>query len=172
MREEEYRRLLIKASEYTAKAERSPHEVRGKLKKWATEEMREEVVASLLEELSREKFIDALRYAEIYVRDKIRFLHKGPHLLRQELYHKGIDEQIVEQVLSSVDQDVWLETLLVYLKPKVEGYKKKARNSYHLRQKLIQASLGRGFTMEVIEKGLSRLPFSVFEEPCDEWYDE
>lgn len=171
MDRDEYKRLLNKAEAYAAKAERSPQEVADKVRRWAREPMMDEELTELMTSLRSDRFVDEERYAERYTADKVRFLRKGPLLLRRELHQKGIPPRVAEAALAEVSEEVWVDALEQYLSAKLEGYRKKARSSYQLRAKLMQAGYARGFPAEITEQVLSRLDLYVATDEDDaEWY--
>lgn len=170
---DEYKRLLNKAAAYAAKAERSPQEVTNKLQSWAHEPLDEESERKIMAALRQDRFVDEERYARRYTADKVRFLRKGPLLLRRELQQKGIPSAIIEQALAEVSDEVWAEALEQYLEGKIEGYRKKSRSPYQLRSRLMQAAYMHGYLRETSEEVLSRLDLSVEGADDDhiEWYD-
>ena len=141
-----YQKLLLKASAYAARSEHSPKEVEQKLYAWGGEELSPELVRRVLEALLQDGFIDPARYAAAYARDKALLLHKGPRLIRRELYEKGItDRAAIDAALAGVEEEEWQASLAAYLAPKLRQYRPKAKNGYDLSRRLYAAASGRGF---------------------------
>lgn len=132
------------------KAERSEFDVRRLLERWGIEaEERQRIVDTLV----RERFVDDRRYAEAYVREKVRFSGWGRFKIRAALRAKRIDESIVEEALGQVDGASMREKLEHRLQMKMT--RTKARDEYDLRGKLIRYGAGLGFdtdtVLEVVE---------------------
>lgn len=60
-----------------------------------------EIVAALVEE----KYVDDLRYAGAFSREKATLTGWGPVKIRFELLGKGIDEETIAQALASIDME-------------------------------------------------------------------
>lgn len=132
------------------KAERSEFDVRRLLERWGiAAEERQRIVDTLV----RERFVDDRRYAEAYVREKVRFSGWGRFKIRAALRAKRIDESIVEEALGQVDGASMREKLEHRLQMKMA--RTKARDEYDLRGKLIRYGTGLGFdtdtVLEVVE---------------------
>lgn len=111
----------------------------------------------VLQRLIDNKFIDDRRYTEAFVRDKMRFSGWGAFKLRAALRNKGIANEIVDEVLSSLDRDDMSERLRDRLERKMRTTKYTSR--YELKSKLMRygASLGYGFesVAEVVDALIS-----------------
>ncbi len=132
------------------KAERSEFDVRRLLERWGiAAEERQRIVDTLV----RERFVDDRRYAEAYVREKVRFSGWGRFKIRAALRAKRIDESIIEEVLGQVDGASMREKLEHRLQMKMA--RTKARDEYDLRGKLLRYGAGLGFdtdtVLEVVE---------------------
>lgn len=132
------------------KTERSEFDVRRLLERWGiAAEERQRIVDTLV----RERFVDNRRYAEAYVREKVRFSGWGRFKIRAALRAKRIDESIIEEALGQVDGASMREKLEHRLQMKMA--RTKARDEYDLRGKLIRYGTGLGFdtdtVLEVVE---------------------
>lgn len=132
------------------KAERSEFDVRRLLERWGiAAEERQRIVDTLI----RERFVDDRRYAEAYVREKVRFSGWGRFKIRAALRAKRIDESIIDEALGQVDGASMREKLEHRLQMKMA--RTKARDEYDLRGKLLRYGVGLGFdtdmVLEVIE---------------------
>lgn len=172
MEEKEYKRLLNKAAAYCARAEKSPMEVEAKLRQWGGAEVDEDAIERILSTLKKEKFVDEERYVEKYIGEKIELLHKGPRMLYQELRAKGIPSDVIQNHLGAIAHDEWLEAAQAYLRPKLEGYRRKAKNSFDLRMRLSRAAQGRGFSSDVIEEVLSSMDLKMEGDDDGDGYDD
>lgn len=134
------------------KAERSEFDVRRLLERWGVaEEVRQRIVDTLV----RERFVDNRRYAEAYVREKVRFSGWGRYKIRAALRAKRIDESIVEEALEQVDGASMREKLEHRLQMKMN--RTKSRDAYDLRGKLVRYGAGLGFDTDTVLEVVERL---------------
>ncbi len=141
-----------------AQAEHCQWEMLEKMRRW---EVSEEAQARVMQRLVKEKYVDDERYAEAFVKDKIRYNKWGRRKVDQGLWQKHIDADIRKRVLDEVDDDEYLSVLRPLLKQKRKTTK--ANSDYELNQKLMRFALGRGFTFDIIRQCID-----VEEEPEDD----
>ena len=138
-----------------AQAEHCQWEMLEKMRRW---EVPEEAQARVMQRLVKERYVDDERYAQAFVKDKIRYNKWGRRKVDQALWQKHIDEDIRKRVLDEVDDDEYLKVLRPLLKQKRKSTK--ANNDYELNQKLMRFAMGRGFTFDIIRQCID-----VEEEP-------
>ena len=138
-----------------AQAEHCQWEMLEKMRRW---EVPEEAQARVMQRLVKERYVDDERYAQAFVKDKIRYNKWGRRKVDQTLWQKHIDEDIRKRVLDEVDDDEYLKVLRPLLKQKRKSTK--ANSDYELNQKLMRFALGRGFTFDIIRQCID-----VEEEP-------
>ena len=141
-----------------AQAEHCQWEMLEKMRRW---ELPEEAQARVMQRLVSERYVDDERYAQAFVKDKIRYNKWGRRKVEQALWQKHIDEEIRKRVLDEVDDEEYLSVLRPLLKQKRKSTK--AQSDYELNQKLMRFALGRGFTFDIIRQCVE-----VEEEPDDE----
>ena len=141
-----------------AQAEHCQWEMLEKMRRW---EVPEEAQARVMQRLVSERYVDDERYAQAFVKDKIRYNKWGRRKVDQALWQKHIDEDIRKRVLDEVDDDEYLSVLRPLLKQKRRSTK--ANSDYELNQKLMRFALGRGFTFDIIRQCID-----VEEEPEDD----
>ena len=141
-----------------AQAEHCQWEMLEKMRRW---EVPEEAQARVMQRLVSERYVDDERYAQAFVKDKIRYNKWGRRKVDQALWQKHIDEDIRKHVLDEVDDDEYLSVLRPLLKQKRRSTK--ANSDYELNQKLMRFALGRGFTFDIIRQCID-----VEEEPEDD----
>ena len=142
-----------------AQAEHCQWEMLEKMRRW---EVPEDAHARVMQRLSSERYVDDERYAQAFVKDKIRYNKWGRRKVEQALWQKRIDEDIRKRVLDEVDDDEYLSVLRPLLKQKRRSIK--AQNDYELNQKLMRFALGRGFTFDIIRQCIE-----VEDEPDDQY---
>ena len=130
-----------------AQAEHCQWEMLEKMRRW---EVPEEAQARVMQRLVKERYVDDERYAQAFVKDKIRYNKWGRRKVDQALWQKHIDEDIRKRVLDEVDDDEYLKVLRPLLKQKRKSTK--ANSDYELNQKLMRFAMGRGFTFDIIRQ--------------------
>lgn len=107
------------------------------------------VIDYVLEKLRSYNFLNDREYAETYVQSVAK--RKGGRLIKMELRSKGIDEESIENALSSLDETDELETaktlLLKYMRGKTADVPTLQKAYRHL--------MGKGFSYDVIKEALS-----------------
>ena len=144
-----------------AQAEHCQWEMLEKMRRW---EVPEEAQARVMQRLVSERYVDDERYAQAFVKDKIRYNKWGRRKVDQALWQKHIDEDIRKRVLDEVDDDEYLSVLRPLLKQKRKSTK--ANSDYEVNQKLMRFALGRGFTFDIIRQCID-----VEEEPEDDDFE-
>ena len=140
---------FLQLASLCAQAEHCQHEMLEKMRKW---ELPAEVQARVMARLVKDRYIDDERYAQAYVKDKIRYNKWGRRKVQQGLWTKRIDEDIQQRVLDEVDDEEYLAVLRPLLKQKQKSIK--AGSDYERNQKLVRFALGRGFTFDLIRQCL------------------
>ncbi len=130
-----------------AQAEHCQYEMLEKMRRW---ELPDDAQARVMAKLIKERYVDDERYAQAFVKAKIRYNKWGRRKVEQALWQKRIDEDIRKRVLDAVDDDEYLSILRPLLKQKRKTIK--ANSDYELNQKLMRFAVGRGFTFDIIRQ--------------------
>ena len=112
-------------------------------------EAADKVVAKLVEE----KYVDDLRYAEAYAREKSAISGWGETKIRFMLSAKGISKDTISQALTEIDiakAETRLEKLL-------ENKYRTLKDDPQWKMKLLRFALGRGYSYEAINKKIADL---------------
>ena len=130
-----------------ANAEHCQWEMREKMRRW---ELSEEAQTRILNRLVSERYIDDVRFARAFVKDKVKYNKWGRRKVEQALWQKHIDEDIRQQVLDEIAD----EDYVLVLRPMLQQKRKsiKANSDYELNGKLIRFAVSRGFTMDIIKQ--------------------
>lgn len=123
-----------------ARAEKSSGDARRLMRRWGVGAQDAEHV---LERLIRDRFIDDGRYAEAFVREKLRLSGWGAYKIRAALQVKGIDKEQIDAALAQADRKDMQERLLTQLERKARSVK--YTTPYQLRTKLIRYGLSLGY---------------------------
>lgn len=101
----------------------------------------QETANDVLAALIKDKYVDDLRYATAYARDKSVISGWGVVKIRHALALKSIPRDIVSAALEEIDGD----RAQVRLEKLMEAKARSLRNDPHPRLKLIRYALGRGY---------------------------
>jgi regulatory protein len=140
------KQALGKAMALCSRQEHSETEIREKLKFW---EIPKEDIDVIVGKLITEKFIDDLRYAIAYARDKNRLNKWGRIKIRYMLSMGKVNPSTIDTALESIDEELYADALRDLLRKKSWELKNEP-NPYTKRQKLIKFAQGRGFEVELI----------------------
>lgn len=113
------------------------------------EEKAEKVLATLVEE----KYLDELRYASAFARDKSSLAGWGETKIRYMLSAKGVPRDIISQALEEVD-DSKARTRLEKL---MENKYRSLKDDPQCRLKMLRFGLGRGYGYDEVADVLKQL---------------
>lgn len=108
-----------------------------------------EIVAKLIEE----KYIDDLRYASAYARDKSSIAGWGEAKIRYMLSAKGISKDIVTQAFESIDENKAAGRLHKLMDNKARSLK----GDPQARLKMLRFGMGRGYSYEEVAAVTDRI---------------
>ena len=145
-----------------ARAEKSEGDARRLMRGWGVAEKDAEQV---LGRLVRDRFIDDSRYAEAFVREKLRLSGWGEYKIRTALQRKRIDRALIDAALAEADRSGMDERLRRQLERKARTAK--YTTQYELKTKLIRYGLSLGYDYETVVEAASGLVTDT--ETCDEF---
>ena len=121
------------------------------LKRWKVDaDKHDEIIAYLIEN----KYIDNIRFAFAYTRDKSNFSAWGETKIKMALRAKGISNNIIEDAISSIDENSMIEKTEKALDTKLRNLKYK--DNYDLRNKLLRFAFSRGYDMGVVSSYIEK----------------
>jgi regulatory protein len=141
--------IFLKIAMYCSLAERCKSEVMERVKKEINSADEIDEIIKILEE---EGYINELRYATSYVRDKFRFNKWGKIKISYMLQCKRIPSSIITEALTEIDEDAYLETLTDLVLSKSKSIK--SSNPSDKKARLYRFAASRGFESDVIRKAL------------------
>ncbi|WP_280770149.1 recombination regulator RecX [Salipaludibacillus daqingensis] len=124
-------------------------------------EVPEEDIMSMLERLRELQFVDDKRFAEAFVRTKRDTAKKGPLLIEQELYQKGVSKLITGESIKQYSEELQLEHAKLMIEKKQVSYKNEGPKKKQ--QKLMQFVIQRGFPHSIASKALNEA--TIEEDP-------
>ena len=107
----------------------------------------------VLETLAAEKYVDDLRYAGAYCRDKASLSGWGEVKIRYMLASKGISREIIAEALDEIDCSRAQDRLSRLLQTKYKSLK----DDPQCRLKLLRYALGRGYSYDEVTSVIDRL---------------
>lgn len=142
----------FKAEAYCSMAEHCRAEVMEKLYQWGVPSVWME---GILNHLEQEGYIDHLRYARAFVRDKYRFNQWGRIKISQSLRQKHLASADILVAMEEIDEEEYFSALEHLLERKLPGIK--AKNTFERTGKLIRFAASRGYEMDEILRSLKRI---------------
>lgn len=125
-----------------ARAERSSGDALRLMRGWG---LGESDARRVLDRLIAARFIDDVRYAEAFVRDKSRLAGWGAYKIAAALYRKGVERKVVDKALQQIDRQAGVEQLRELLRRKLRSIK--TASASDAKAKLVRYGVGRGFAI-------------------------
>lgn len=121
-----------------------------------------ETIDRVLQKLVELNFVNDHYYAEMYLNENRSLAMKGPNAIAFELKKKGINDRIVQEVISQYDEEEQYNQALTV----AEAYvKRQTRVSVKTaRQKVYAYLLQRGYESDIVQDVVTHLEFNVQEE--------
>lgn len=136
---------LGRAARLCSGSEHCASQVREKLLAWgASGAEADDIIAYL----TREKYIDHMRFARAYCHDKFCYNHWGRTKIRQMLRHLRLTDEEIDEGMTAIPEDTYLQTLGEVLRAKDRTLRDD--NPYQRKGKLVRHLLSRGFEMELV----------------------
>jgi len=108
--------------------------------------------SALLEELKSEKYIDDERYIKAYIHSKIHVKRWGKKKISAELFMKKLDKKKISELLTEVDDDVYIQHLKDLAVKIWDSLSKKAPKEKQ--ESLFRYMLSKGYESELISDWL------------------
>ncbi|MHB9056092.1 MAG: regulatory protein RecX [Paludibacteraceae bacterium] len=141
--------LFHKAASYCSISEHCRSEVEQKLIAWGVNESER---TNIITQLAENDFINEKRFAKAFVRDKFHLNKWGKIKITMALRGKGLDKELINCGLNTIDDGEYEEMLASLLKSKVKSIKYEFE--YEKQGKLFNFAQSRGFENQVIERVL------------------
>ena len=100
--------------------------------------------------LNEYKFIDNKAYAKMYVNDRLK--SQGNNKIKYALQRKGIEDYIIEEVISEINNDEQEEVAMEIGRKKYKQIIKKEKDKYKIKNKLCVFLVGRGYDYSLAKK--------------------
>ena len=136
---------LCKMQSLCARSEHSEFEIDKKLYQLGiTFPVRKEILTALKEE----RYVDNQRFARSFTNDKARLGGWGPKKIRIALIQHRIPSDLISEMLSNIDHEVWISSALKIAENKSRNIDITGEDGWAQRKKLFLYLISRGFTSE------------------------
>ena len=144
--------VLDKMAKFCAYQERCLKDVKDKLR---TFDIPQEAKDKILEYLLENRFVNDERFAKSFVRGKINQSGWGVNKIRFHLIQKGIDKELIDEVLGQTDEEFYRQRLVDVLKTKAKTVK--ADSDFEKKRKLAAYAMQKGFEAALVWEVLKEL---------------
>ncbi len=144
-----------KAIKMISRRLRSEYEIKKYLDKCMVTELDRD---KIIETLKRIGLIDDYRFARAYTNDKINLSLDGPYKISRNLGEFKVDNNVISEVISSIDEDIVLEHLNKVINKKISSNIK--YSEFILKQKLMTYLINLGYDRMMIKSALDNVHIS------------
>ena len=145
---EEKKKINDNALRYLANRAHSEKELTLKLKHKGYAEA---LIGEIISDLKQTKFVNDQEFALSFARNRLISKPMGEHLLRQELWQKGIEKKIIDSTITQVFSEQPQEELSLNLIKKFKS-RYKTLDSTAQKKKLHDFLVRRGFSWDVVNE--------------------
>lgn len=110
-----------------------------------------------VDKLKSEKYIDDFMYAKSYVNDKVLLTNWGPYKISKAL-SELIEEEYIDEAISSIDDRLWRERLKKIIKKKESSFKNKSIN--FAKNSLREYLFDLGYDSDMISEEIESVSFN------------
>ncbi|HHZ01945.1 MAG TPA: recombination regulator RecX [Tissierellia bacterium] len=135
-----------------SKSAKSEKEVRRKMQDKGFDP---QLIDDAINELKEKKYLDDEKYCEMFIRHKINISKDGVRKIKEALYFKGIDREVIEEKLANISEED--EEERAYLLGVKKLHRISEGDSWKKRMKLSNYLLGKGFEYDVVNRTVNRL---------------
>lgn len=136
-----------------ARAERCTAELRRKLFQWGVPSGEHDSIIDLL--IDR-RFVDDARFAGAFVRDKVTFERRGRLYLKRELMARRIPGDVIERVISDIDEQEYINNLDTLMERKMRQNPELSQ-TFEGRTKIFRYGVQKGFEPGLVSSRLKNL---------------
>lgn len=125
-------------------------------------EMAEETVNKVIEFLESYGFIDDKRYAESFIKQKLK--ESGKNKIKYDLLKKGIDEELIKELLDEVSSEDESAVALALAEKKARILGKSEKDKGKLLGKVTKYLLSKGYTYDLINQIVNKVALTIAED--------
>ena len=160
--EDEVKKAFNLALNFLSYRMRSTKEVIDYLKK---KEVDEPIIPDVIHKLAEYKYINDEEFARAYVQTQINTTTKGPEVIKQELFEKGIEQDILLKSLALFTMDEQVEKAIKLISKTIPKNNKASERQ--TKQKIEQTLQRKGYSWDVIQIAMEEA--SIEKDTDEEW---
>jgi len=154
MNDEEFEKVKDYALRFLSFRPRSSQELKQRLKIYlAKKNLSEDLIEKVIAFLREKNFINDVEFAKWWAAARKSQTIKGINAIRLELVAKGINKDIIDEILVSVDGSTELQKAIIIINRKLPLFRKSYPKNL-LKLKLGRLLFNRGFSSDVIKKAI------------------
>lgn len=167
LKKNQYWSCYYTALRYLKVRMRSRFEVENKLLK---DQFSKEDIASVTQKLMKQGYLNDLIYANSFFHEQTITTNRGPRRIQDELRKKGIDSAIIQEVLSTYDEDLQRKKVQKIVSKIVKANHNKSNQL--LKRKIYMDLLKEGFSKNIIDYVITNQEFPKEEDIRSKEYDK
>ena len=138
--------LLSRAQRICSEREYCESDIRNKIQSWGGDD--DNVADAIIASLKKDGFIDEMRYAGAFARDRFKYQQWGKVKIASQMKLKHIPATLIAAGLETIDKDEYLNVLRDILSRHKKNIK--AKNRFDLKGKLLRHALAKGFESHLV----------------------
>jgi regulatory protein len=158
MLEESYHSAYAAALRYVGRGPKSAKEVSNRLRR---EQCDLSVIQQIIQQLTEQGYLNDEQFAVQWTEHRIVAQKKGRLFVRQELQHKGVPKQHIEQAISEIDEETEYQSAYQLA---VKRWNNSSDEDPVKYRKISAFLLRRGFPQAVVRKAMQQLGTPEFDE--------
>ena len=127
------------------------------------------LLENTIKKLTKDGYLDDLKFARAFVNDKLTITNNGPIKIKKELLKYKVEESVINEVISDIDNDIVKEKLSRLVEKQVK-IKKGSTNT--LKIKLVNYFVNLGYDKDMVLKELSKYELKSDENKLKRDYDK
>lgn len=112
-------------------------------------------INKVIDFLKEYNFINNRAYAEMYCKDRIR--SQGSNKIKYSLIRKGIEENIINEVISNIDNEKEEDSASELCRKKYEQLIRRENDVYKIKNKLYTFLVGRGYNYSLVKDVINKV---------------
>lgn len=122
------------------------------------------LIEEVLNELKEKKLINDKEFAGLYIDERLRKKKIGIVKIRAELMKKGINRQIIDELLNGFEtNDEMKENILLIAEKKLNQLKSRNLDNKQIKQKLFSFLISKGYDFDLIKETINKIFSDNFE---------
>ena len=114
-----------------------------------------QLIDNAISTLKERKYLDDERYCEMFINDKINISKHGVRKIKEALYYKVIDKEIIEEKIKNISAESEEERAFILWEKKLLNIKE--NDNRKKMAKLSNYLIGKGFEYETVNKTVRKL---------------